>query len=131
MALLARLRVGKKKPDPDADESKRHTWDQRAPFFQSIALYRDVAEWATEIAMHATREMKRSGAIAGRKQISAARVIDPYVRGELWDILWKIRHEQAGTPNAKVPATPPPPEPALELELPRRPTGTIGAEPQS
>ena len=100
------------------EPAKRHTWKQRQKDFQNIAAYKDVAEWLTDIAKWATRQLKRKGVIEGRQKVSVARVIDPYLREVAWRTLWKIRHAEAGTPRATIPPLPDPPEPSLDLELP-------------
>lgn len=121
MVLAPRFRVTRKKLEPAEEPGpapKLHSWPQRKKTFQSLQVYRDVAEWLTDIASYATRELKRTGALKGRQQVSAARVLDPYIREVAWNALWRIRYAQARTPGKPIPAVPPPPEPPLELELP-------------
>jgi hypothetical protein len=94
-----------------APEAKRHTWEQRKKFLSNISVYRDLAEWLTDIGTEETRLAKKDGIIAGKKKIGTARVIDALLRPWAWRRLWELRHPDR--PTSECPPPPPPPDAPL------------------
>ena len=118
MLLLRAPRVAKDKKPADLKaekKPKRHLHEQRKDLFQPIQLYRELAQWLTDIARDETRVRRKAGLLKGYDQVSVAKIVDPLLRRWAWNKLCEINNRKMGTPNAPIPDVPPAPEEVVVL----------------
>lgn len=94
---------------------KRHLHEQRKELFQPIQVYRELAQWLTDIARDETRVRRKAGQLKGYDQVSVAKIVDPLLRRWAWNKLCEINNRKTGVPNDPIPPVPPAPEEVVEL----------------